>query len=96
MTIEYKLEDEETGAKGSLIYDDNPDAKPVSFAVLSDDMKLVNKLEKYFNRKREFYIPESQLIDDYRKDYARPVDELTYFEISITELSSRIGVDFNE
>ena len=94
--IEYKLVDENTQDRGKLIYEQDPDMKPVTFILLTDSKDLRKKVTDYFKRKRKFYIPESQVIDDYRQDIARPIDELTYFEISITELSSRIEVDFFE
>jgi hypothetical protein len=65
----------------------------VQYTLLVADTALTAKLNKYFNSKREFWVPESQQIDDYRQDVVKPIYHVMYFEMALTELSSRIGVD---
>lgn len=93
--IEYLLKDENTKAEGRLVYNDDPNVIPVEYTILADD-ELTKKVNAYLNKKRKFWIPESNKIDDYRRDEAKPVSHLMYFEIALTELSSVIEVDYFE
>ena len=42
--------------------------------------------------KREFNIPESQKIDDFRVDKVFPKDSTTYFELTMCTLFANTGV----
>jgi hypothetical protein len=94
--IEYLLKDENTKAEGRLVYNNDPDSIPVEYTILSADEELIKKVNSYLNKKRKFWIPESNKIDDYRRDEAKPVSHLMYFEIALTELSSEVEVDYFE
>lgn len=89
----YKLTDS-SGQKATLAYLQDNSVKPVKYE-LEGDLRLVRKIDNYFNKERVFLIPESQKIDDYRQDRAVPTSQLTYFEIALTELLSVKGIDFN-
>jgi len=56
------------------------------------DAVIKRQIEKYFNTELEFYIPESPIIDDYRKDVVKPVSGLIYMELALVEINAREGV----
>lgn len=88
----FKLEHK--GATGELQYAYKLD-KPITFKVITKDERLKQRVETYFTTKRKFYIPESDVIDDYRVDEGIPTDNGTYFELALNELTSKTGVDIS-
>lgn len=89
--IRHTVRDELTKAEGEIVYNEDPKVAPVQYTLLVADRALTSKLNKYFNTKREFWVPESQQIDDYRRDVVKPIYHVMYFEMALTELGG-IGV----
>jgi hypothetical protein len=82
---------EESGQEiGSIIYDD--EKSPVEYELLVEKDSSKNRIEKYLKTKREFYIPESDQLDDYRLDTALPTDNGTYFELALSELFAKLRI----
>lgn len=79
------------GKKGVIHYAD--DVRPVPFSVDHPDQEIVKKVTDYFQTRREFNIPESNKIDDYRVYTAMPTDTPTYFELSLCTLHIKTGID---
>jgi hypothetical protein len=50
-----------------------------------------SKLKKYLTTTREFRIPESQRIDDFRVDNAKPTESRVYLELALCTAYARIG-----
>ena len=73
--------------RGKVVFSDNK-----VLTVIFPDQKVAKQIEKYLNTEREFKIPESQRIDDYRVDKAKPVDELTYLELALCTIHNELGV----
>jgi len=73
------------GKIGKIDYEDT---KPVKFTIdfPSLPLNIRRKIVEYFNTKRDFIIPESQKIDDYRTERAKPADDIGYFEQSLSNL----------
>jgi len=63
-----------------------------NFKVSFPDVKKSQEIIKYFTTEREFHIPESQRIDDYRVDKALPTDHITYFELALSTLYANTDV----
>ena len=81
--------------RGTINYDDSQPVKyRVSFPVNNTRQQIIT----YLTTPREFRIPESNRIDDYRIDEGLPVENITYFELALCELMSRfeVWVDWNK
>lgn len=76
------------GQKGTIEY--NSGTK--EFAVDFPDTRTVSQINKYLTTKREFRIPESGKIDDYRIDNALPVSNETYFRLALSTLFVNVEV----
>ena len=76
------------GMKGTVSYDEQAKRSQVSF----EDGDIRSAVEDYLATEREFNIPESEKIDDYRVDTALPTDSLMYFELAMCSLWSSTGV----
>jgi len=63
-----------------------------NFSVIFPDSTVVDTVTKFLNTEREFYIPESKNIDDYRIDKAKPVEHITYFELALCVLHANTGI----
>jgi hypothetical protein len=75
--------------EGRIIYDpENLAGFKVEF---SDEAKR-EEIETYLKSEREFWIPESNEIDDYRIDKARPIDDVVYFELALSSLYGQTRV----
>ncbi|MBW8001748.1 MAG: hypothetical protein FVQ80_06960 [Planctomycetes bacterium] len=74
--------------KGSVEYLE----KIKDFIVSIDDSVISEAIQRYLTTEREFKIPESQKIDDYRIDSAKPAENRTYFELSLNTLYANTGV----
>ena len=70
---------------GTIEYND-------SKAVVNIEGPVKNDIERYLHTSRKYWIPESQRIDDFRIDTAKPVDSLTYFELALCTLFDKLGV----
>jgi hypothetical protein len=80
---------EHKGKKGFIAYD------PLSLAsviVEFPDETKRQEIETYLKTEREFWIPESNEIDDYRIDRARPIDSVIYFELALSSLYGALDV----
>ena len=87
MKVKLKSLDGEVGA---LVYD--ADGKGhVKYSFIGDDA-LSPKVDRYLAKKREYQIPESNDIDDYRVDVAIPTDNLTFFELALSTLFAQTGI----
>lgn len=96
MISRVPIMDTKTGDEAILQYDDNPDQRAVLYGVIDGSEALQAKLKKYFNKKRKFNIPETDVIDDYRVDTAKPVENITYFELSLCTMYRMIGVKMDK
>ncbi len=76
------------GVKGTIEYL----GKIKDFIVSIDDSAISEAIQRYLTTEREFRIPESQKIDDYRVDTAKPAENRTYFELSLNTLYAKTGV----
>lgn len=84
------------GGKGTLEFQDDPRSYPMGFS-LKFNKRIVRKdIVDYLTTKRDFSIPESQRLDDYRVDNKRPIDHITYFWLALCELKARLDVEFKE
>lgn len=86
------IQDNTTNEKGIIKYDENQKKFPVDWELTEGSGHMQKLLEKYFNTERFYRIPESDKIDDFRIDRARPIDSSTYFELSLCEMQRRIGI----
>ena len=77
-----------------VTYDESSPDSPVTVEVVSDSDFLISRVMLYFEKKRKYLIPVSQRIDDYREDSAKPIDNIMYFELALSEMESRIGVSW--
>jgi hypothetical protein len=77
------------GKSGSITYEDG-DLE--NFKLDFPDRGKRAEIEAYLHKERIFLIPESQQIDDYREDKARPIDGFTYFELALCTLYANTGV----
>jgi len=76
---------------GQITYNDAV-YSPVDFEVKGSE-KLITAVTAYLNKEREFWIPESQDIDDYRVDLKKPIDGLDYFEMALSEMFAEIDIE---
>jgi len=86
--IRHTVKDESTKVEGEIVYNEDPKVAPVQYTLLVPNRALASKLNKYFNKERVFWVPESQKIDDYRRDVEKPIKHVMYFEMALTELGS--------
>lgn len=74
--------------RGTVKYDEKNKEIFVDFP----DEEKRKEILKYLITERTFRIPESQKIDDYREDKARPVENITYLELSLSTLEVNTGI----
>ena len=79
--------------EGSIEYEDS---SPVKFIVSFPDEDVRQKIITYLSTPREYWIPESQRIDDYRVDLESPIASKMYFELALCELKNSVGVALTE
>ena len=79
--------------EGSIEYEDS---SPVKFIVSFPNEDICQQIITYLSTPREYWIPESQRIDDYRIDLESPIADKMYFELALCELKSRLGVALTE
>lgn len=88
MKTKIDLWDDKGGKKiGEITYEE--ETKVIE--VIGDHPAL-KKVKRYMGTTREFMIPVSQELDDYRIDKAKPGDQLTYFELALCTLHANTGV----
>jgi hypothetical protein len=63
-----------------------------SFTVDFPSSTVKKSIEDYLNTEQEYRIPESDRLDDFRVDKAHPVDNMTYFELSLNTLFANTDV----
>ena len=73
---------------GTVFYDSSKKEITVEFS----DPDVKNDIELFLSTKRDFNIPESQKIDDFRVDTASPKDNIIYFELTMCTLFANTGV----
>ncbi|MCL5406870.1 MAG: hypothetical protein M1398_09205 [Deltaproteobacteria bacterium] len=76
---------------GKVVYDDS--AKSVSVIFPNADVK--RRVESYLNTEREFWLPESDQIDDFRVEKAKPTDSRSHFELAMNTLLTNTDVWLN-
>ena len=74
--------------KGFIEYNE----KSKSIVVFFPDKAVVKEVEKHLTTKRDFKIPESQEIDDYRIDHVAAVENKTYFSLGMSDLFAATNV----
>ena len=73
---------------GSITYDEKSKELSIDFP----DSAVVNEIKDYLNTKRVYRIPESQRIDDYREELARPIDSEMHLDLALCTLDAQTGV----
>lgn len=79
---------EKDGQEGRVKYDETAKQVRVDFPDENDEKAAL----RHLTRKQEFRIPESQEIDDFRVDKAKPTDERTYMELALCTLFANTGL----
>ena len=77
----------ETG-RGIVKYDSSKQYVFVDFP----DEEVKGKIMKYLNTLREYKIPESQGIDDFRTELKLPTESTMYLELALNALWAHTGV----
>ncbi len=77
------------GKKGKIEFDDT---KPVNYSVTFPDEKIREQIIQYLNTPQEYRIPESQRIDDFRIDWAKPIDDMMYFDLALCTLYNELDI----
>jgi len=75
--------------EGSLEF---TDSAPVKFQVVHENPQVVERVKAHFLTPREFRIPESQRIDDFRVDFVEPTTDKNYFLQALSELAAATDV----
>ncbi|MFC1876624.1 hypothetical protein ACFL2E_05045 [Thermodesulfobacteriota bacterium] len=77
------------GKEGQIEFDDS---NPVKYSVIFPDEKIREQIIQYLNTPQEYRIPESQRIDDFRIDWAKPTDDMMYFDLALCTLHNELGL----
>jgi len=85
---------EKDGVKGTITFD-NVENKKVNFSLDFGDDGVKSEVENYLTTEQEFWIPESDRIDDYRVDKEKPTKSPMYFSLALCTLHSKHGVWVN-
>jgi hypothetical protein len=80
-----RVEIERDGKRGAVSYDERRREVKVDY----DGPRAAAEL--HLTAPREFRIPESARVDDYRVDRARPTDNRTYMELALCTLHAEAG-----
>jgi hypothetical protein len=78
---------EHEGHIGQINYDPKTKDLEVDFPVAAGQQRVIN----YLTTEKSFRIPESQKIDDYRIDKARPTESLMYMELALCTMLAKIN-----
>ena len=84
MYIEFTIGDK----RGIIEYEE----KSKTLEVMFPDSKIKTRILTYLNTKRDYRVPESDVLDDYRIDGRRPIDSLMYMELALNEMYVAIDV----
>ena len=84
MYIEFTVGDK----RGIITYEE----KPKTLEVMFPDSKIKTRILTYLNTKRDYRVPESDNLDDYRVDRRRPIDSLMYLELALNTMYTTIDV----
>lgn len=66
--------------------------KDKTYVVSIDDSLISEAVQTHLNTEREFFIPETPGLDDYRTDVAMPTDNSMYFSLALCTLHAETGV----
>lgn len=77
------------GKSGTIEY--NPETKKIAIN-LDCPSSLKKTIQEVLTSEREFWIPESTQIDDYRIDIAAPVSSSDFFRMAMSELYGATGI----
>jgi len=80
----------EMAGQGKGVVSYNTKSKVIEVDYPSESIR--QSILSYLMTKREFQIPESQQLDDYRIDKAYPSDNITYFQLAMCTLWANTGV----
>jgi len=78
------------GVEGSLEF---TDSAPVKFQVVHENPQVVERVRSHFTTPRQFRVPESQRIDDFRVDFVEPVLDKNYFLQALCTLDAETDVE---
>lgn len=96
MIVRIRVLDMTNGNEGILQYDDDLNQRAVVWGLFEGDDQLKEKLKKYFLTERDYRIPESQDLDDYRIETAKPILKIDYFQLSLSTLYIETGIKLIE
>jgi len=87
MRIRLKRGDE----RGFLFYNELAIGK-INYKIETESERMKRDLDEYFNQRKEFKIPETDEIDDYRTDVVKPIEDSMYFDLSLCSLWNALGI----
>ena len=92
MVIQVQIQTKGNPAQfGKVVYDDAAKSVSVTFP----NTKIKQQVEGYLNTEREFRIPQSDMVDDFKVETAKPTENRTYFELAMCTLYTSTGVWVN-
>ncbi len=74
---------------GTVVYDVQKKEIIVNFL---EDEGIKKDIKAHLSKEHVFLIPESNVIDDFRKEKGFPKDNLTFFQLALCELYINTGV----
>jgi len=83
-----KVKISKLGRKGEIEYSEETQQVSIQFP----DALVADEIEEYLSTARIYRIPESQKIDDFREESAKPTDSLMHMELALCALWSETGV----
>lgn len=89
MKVGVTYSHEEQTIRGTVEYENGAIIVDIADEVAS------NLITDYMSRAQTFRIPESQQIDDYREERARPTDSEMHFSLALCTMYHTIGVWVN-
>ena len=75
--------------EGYIVWDTED---PADFEVFHPDDDIFEKVLDYLSTKQDYWIPESNRVDDYRIDEGLPTDSEMYFSLALSALMNHTGV----
>ncbi len=76
------------GKPGKILYDE--EAKTVSIEGLPPEKAV--ELEVFFTMEHDFFIPQSDQVDDFKVEQRKPIENVLDFELALCSLCSNTGV----
>jgi len=86
--IYTESDDKKELARGTVKYDPKKQRVIVDFP----DREVVSRIMLYLTTPREYRIPESQVIDDYREEMKMPTTSNMHMDLALCTLWARTGV----